>query len=110
MLGYARHNNAANNPTSANPKNCRSVTDEMPSEWPFGAFACYTDPTLGPKQWQSQYYGENFSKLTTLHFKYDNNGLFNYPQGIPNPPLPNPLQPDLNMDLFNPTVQKLLNV
>ncbi|KDQ22186.1 hypothetical protein PLEOSDRAFT_41920 [Pleurotus ostreatus PC15] len=86
-----------------------SITGKMPPNWPFGAFTCYTDPTLEPKQWQSQYYGENFSKLTTLHFKYDSKSLFNYPQGIPNPLL-NSLQPDLNMDFFNPTVQKFLNV
>ncbi|KAF4581699.1 hypothetical protein EYR40_002715 [Pleurotus pulmonarius] len=85
-----------------------SITRNMPSNWSFGAFACYTDPTLEPQQWQSRYYGENLPKLITLRSLYDNKTLFNYPQAIPN----SRLNSEINSDMYSfiPTVQRFLNV
>ncbi|KAF7437381.1 hypothetical protein PC9H_004220 [Pleurotus ostreatus] len=59
-----------------------SITSKMPSNWSFGAYACYTDPTLTPAQWKSQYYGDNYSRLVSIHSKYNPSSLFRYPQSI----------------------------
>ncbi len=40
-------------------------------------------PNRGIKDWQQQYYGENYSRLVKVKAKYDPHNLFHNPQSIP---------------------------
>ncbi|KAF4566499.1 hypothetical protein EYR36_011930 [Pleurotus pulmonarius] len=59
-----------------------SITSNMPSNWSFGAYPCYADPTLSDRQWQTQYYGDHYPILQSIHSKYNPLDLFRYPQAI----------------------------
>lgn len=43
----------------------------------------YIDPTLTAAQWQSQYFGGNFARLTQLKKAWDPSNVFKFPQSIP---------------------------
>jgi len=49
---------------------------------PAAAYPNYVDPTLTTSQWQSQYFGQNYARLSTLRKKYDPNRVFQFPQEI----------------------------
>ncbi|KAG9223521.1 hypothetical protein PTI98_001920 [Pleurotus ostreatus] len=59
-----------------------SITSNMPSNWSFGAYPCYADPTLSDIQWQTQYYGDHYPILQSIHSKYNPSSLFRYPQAV----------------------------
>ena len=59
-----------------------SITSNMPSNWSFGAYPCYADPTLSDIQWQTQYYGDHYPILQSIHSKYNPSSLFRHPQAI----------------------------
>ncbi|KAJ8481694.1 hypothetical protein ONZ45_g15225 [Pleurotus djamor] len=61
-----------------------SITSKMPSNWNFGAYACYTDPTLSNAQWQKQYYGDHYPSLVSIHNKYNSGNVFRNPQSVGN--------------------------
>lgn len=54
------------------------------SQFVFGTYADpnYVDPTLTAAQWQSQYFGSNYARLSTVRKQYDPKQLFKFPQEI----------------------------
>ncbi|KAG8927773.1 hypothetical protein FRC02_007783 [Tulasnella sp. 418] len=46
------------------------------------AYPNYIDPTLTPEQWHTQYYANNYQRLTVLKKAYDPNNVFSFPQSI----------------------------
>lgn len=63
--------------------NIRWVEDFRRSLLPFtrGAYVNYID--RGVEDWQSQYYGGNFARLTEVKRAWDPRNVFRYPQSIP---------------------------
>jgi len=47
------------------------------------AYPNYIDPTLTTSQWESQYFGDNISRLKTTKNEYDPGNVFRFPQSIP---------------------------
>jgi FAD/FMN-containing dehydrogenase len=45
------------------------------------AYANYCDRSI--EDWPHRYYGANFDRLEAIKFKYDPDGFFSFPQGIP---------------------------
>lgn len=45
-----------------------------------GAYVNYIDPLI--TDWQNAYYGDNYTKLQAVKSQYDNNQIFNLPQGV----------------------------
>ena len=63
--------------------NIRWVEDFRRSLLPFtrGAYVNYIDRQI--QDWQSQYYGRNFTRLTRVKRTWDPQNVFRYPQSIP---------------------------
>ncbi|KIM24184.1 Glucooligosaccharide oxidase [Serendipita vermifera MAFF 305830] len=50
---------------------------------PAAAYPNYIDPTLTAQQWQSQYFGSNIQRLSSIKATYDPQNVFSFPQSIP---------------------------
>ncbi|KAL0576787.1 hypothetical protein V5O48_005195 [Marasmius crinis-equi] len=57
-----------------------SITDNMPSDWAWGAYANYIDARL--EDWQHRYYGQHYEKLQALKGIVDPDNTFQFPTSI----------------------------
>ncbi|ESK89816.1 glucooligosaccharide oxidase [Moniliophthora roreri MCA 2997] len=53
-----------------------SITDNMPQDWKYGAYANYIDPRL--PDWQHRYYGTNYERLQKLKGEVDGDDVFRF--------------------------------
>ncbi|KAF5311543.1 hypothetical protein D9758_018766 [Tetrapyrgos nigripes] len=58
----------------------KSVTDNMPADWDYGAYTNYPDDRL--ENWQQRYYGSNYDRLQQIKREVDPNNVFEFPQSI----------------------------
>ncbi|KAF9262497.1 glucooligosaccharide oxidase [Marasmius fiardii PR-910] len=57
-----------------------SLTDNMPSDWAWGAYTNYIDPRLN--DWQHRYYGQHYGRLQALKKDVDPDNTFRFPTSI----------------------------
>ncbi|KAG8686625.1 hypothetical protein FRC08_012412 [Ceratobasidium sp. 394] len=46
------------------------------------AYPNYADPTLSASQWQAQYYGSNYERLSSIKSAVDPQNVFRFPQSV----------------------------